>query len=460
MLILALLAGMHLVLWLTHKRLCNMMLTVSLFVIVYSVLWMSVLDLELNAVRSEGTYGSDETEYYAEMTAIVRGETVPGLHPAPGFLEFGSSVLRSSPTQDAIWIRIANILVYSLTVNLVFVIAFSRFEALLEGGTAGSRHGTRRRFLILFIFCCCNGIVIWTVLRVLKESLFMGVLALAFYVAYLSARSRHFLLRAALLVCMLPIGSFLANLRPGSEYLPLLVLAGAFVTERAMHARSAEKKRQKSPRPSVAVMSIGCLGFLLCTVLSYRLLWPQLEARIRYVLLYRQLFGNFFSDTFTSSLVAQGAWGYVLGFLRFVLGPGPIRSAQQIISGNVFMVSVGTGDMLIFLGSLQWWLTLAIGAVGLARGGRKSVRSLLHEFDFVLASLFFIATYTFVYAGTGDTRHRAVLYVLAVPVLLCLWPDVAAKRVHHQDTPRLTPYPHPGHGPGSEQTANGGIVRG
>jgi hypothetical protein len=60
-------------------------------------------------------------------------------------------------------------------------------------------------------------------------------------------------------------------------------------------------------------------------------------------------------------VLATPVVGFLVAMLRFVLGPGPFRSLQQILYGNVFEVSTHLGDLLIFLGSFAWWgLLLAV----------------------------------------------------------------------------------------------------
>ena len=78
--------------------------------------------------------------------------------------------------------------------------------------------------------------------------------------------------------------------------------------------------------------------------------------------------------------------------------------------------------MLIFLGALHWWIALALfffAVLTLSEIRMQFRQILLIGFSFALVASAHIATYVFVYAGTGDTRHRAIMYVLLMPLLVC-----------------------------------------
>jgi len=119
----------------------------------------------------------------------------------------------------------------------------------------------------------------------------------------------------------------------------------------------------------------------------------------------------------------RGAAAVPLSALRFVLGPGPSRSLRQLLTKDVFVVSTRTGDVMIFLGACQWWLLLAVAAV-MAVSRRGQVLDWARQTSpLLLLSLMHLAPYCYVAAGSGDARHRGVLYVLLhlpLALLLCL----------------------------------------
>ncbi len=118
----------------------------------------------------------------------------------------------------------------------------------------------------------------------------------------------------------------------------------------------------------------------------------------------------------TQAFGRTGAFPFYV--VRFVTGPGPIRAAEQVVTGDVFVNSARTGDVAVLEGSIQWWLTLAICGVVWFQRPRALRDTLRRAYDMAAPSLAVIVAYSFIYQGTGDTRHRAFLYCLLACVMV------------------------------------------
>jgi hypothetical protein len=414
MLVLVLFLILHMLLWNRHRGQRKQLITLSLSVVSYFVLWMLILTVELGG----GTYGTDELGYYLEiLQAVAGGLQIPYLSSAPRLIEFGSIVMRSSPSSDAIWLRLANIAMYSLTVNLIYVLVYPKLVTwYLKSISPTMPRKFDRQFLVAFIIFACNGIVVWTVIRVLKEPLLLLLIALAIYAidgALIQSDRRVSPLFSILLVVGAVWG--VSGLRSGATYLIGAALVGAILRESLGHSPASHR----SIRRYFAILFI--LAVISGTVYYFRL---NILEQLQRIKTYEQLFGNYFGDPTTGALKTGNVWlGYLLSVPRFVLGPGPIRALQQLSGQDVFMVSTMTGDVLILLGALQWWIVLMLVFFKLLMS--KEIISQFQQifligFSFTVVAFMHIGTYVFVYAGTGDTRHRAVMYVLLMPLLICI----------------------------------------
>ena len=414
MLVLVLFLILHVLLWNRHRGQRKQLITLSLSIAGYFVLWMLILTIELGG----GTYGSDELGYYLEiLQAVASGLQIPDLSPAPRLIEFGSIVLRSSPSSDVIWLRLANIAMYSLTVNLIYVLVYPRLATWYHKSISPTMpRKFDQQFLVAFIIFACNGIIVWTVIRVLKEPLLLLLIALAIYAidgAFIHSGRRVSPLFSTLLIAGAVWG--VSGLRSGAAYLIGAALVGAILRESLGHSPASHR----SIRRYFAFLFI--LAVISGAVYYFR---SNILDQAQQIKLYEQMFGNYFGDTTTDTLKTGNVWlGYLLSLPRFVLGPGPIRAFQQLSGEEVFMVSTITGDVLILLGALQWWIILTLVSFKLLMS-RKIISQFrqifLIGFSFTVVAFIHMGTYVFLYAGTGDTRHRAVMYVLLMPLLICI----------------------------------------
>lgn len=166
------------------------------------------------------------------------------------------------------------------------------------------------------------------------------------------------------------------------------------------------------------------MGFLF-VVLPFFLALSFLNARQRYFPIYLGaviILLIIFNDLLFSALGRGQAHAVIVGasgqlefshVARFILGPGPYFSLHQLIYGNRFIASTVVGDWMIFLGSVYWYLFLSIFLLLILIRFRKFIKSLGTNLVFFYISAFlYITVYAVFYDGTGDTRHRAVMYFL------------------------------------------------
>jgi len=417
---------LHLLFWMKNRNRFRELLLISSIIIIYSFLWMSFLEMEIRIKNyqefySSTTYGSDERIYWKAIVNATEWEKPPekvinisGI----GFIHFSSWILKNSPIQSTVLLRFVNILLYSLALNLLYILLLKRYQLLnrqiVNLDTSKNWH---RKFLFYFILLSTNGILIWTVIRILKEPLIFFLLIGTIYAIYECFRQGNYLTRFFNLVIIFLFSYFMGKLRTGMEYITILIFFGSLASHRIFRQfainpeKSWEKNFRKTTFLKYIFWGIGVIIFLI-------FIKKSLEKSIEYVLIYKDLFFNFFQNQLTNQLASYGLFGYIIGFFRFLLGPGPIRAVKQLLFGNVFVTSIPTGDYLIFIGSLQWWISLTFFVIFLIKKFRKNLLFFIILADFLIFLFFHIASYTFIYLGTGDTRHRALMYLFTLPFMI------------------------------------------
>lgn len=134
---------------------------------------------------------------------------------------------------------------------------------------------------------------------------------------------------------------------------------------------------------------------------------------------------NIFFETAEAHAKLNGASGSLefSSFFRFLFGPGPYFSLEQLLYSDRFVAFTKTGDFLIFVGSVQWYLVLLLYFFVVIFNFKKFINHLKTPLIFFyFAAIFYVLAYVISYDGTGDTRHRAVMYFLfSVPFAIFLF---------------------------------------
>ena len=409
-----------------HRR---SLIRITLVILSVFILSALILQFELSSYFKSSTYGSDESEYFYWMSdAAESGQgLVPYIGSGLNYLRIGAFSLKTSPIRHAFIIRIINILLYSLCVNIIFIISIERLIPRMKGKSSLSnaeKSWGYQRYTKIFLISCCNGIIIWAVIRILKESLFLLLIACIFLLA------RLFYLRRSLFVRLFSLGLafyfavLLSDVRRGAEFLSLAIFAGTWLVE--AFRGPFIPRRGSMVRPEYARLING-LGVLLVMAGMLFLLQGPIKRRVQYFFSYEKIYQNYYSSTLTSKLNELGPAKYLVALPRFVLGPGPYSSLKRLVSGEVTLagttasesaiVSTNVGNLLIFLGSLQWWVTLVFVFIALLIKRLNAANLFRFTPDFAILISIHVASYVFAYLGTGDTRHRAVMYFLAIPIV-------------------------------------------
>ena len=403
-------------LWAARHR-AHILLRLLVAIGFWCLLWAILLQGELLS-QGRVTYGnatSDESTYYHLMAqGPAHFSDVPGT-PAPAYLWFGSLTLASAFTQDIFWVRFANILVYTLCCGILYLV----LERRLFEQTTGEyviRLNTAQR-TALFAFLASNGIVVWTVIRVLKEPLLCLFLVLACVCIDRQWRpgriSQKFLYMAAFVVLSCLLYFIRQNLTYIVALLWMLALVIALLTRRTSAITRRERFVSYAARVALALLILTLLVAVAYTASDH------IHEATTYTQTYEKLYGNYYQDPTSNALKAMGPAGYVVGIARFILGPGPAHALRQVALGDIFVASASTGDVLILLGAIQWWGALLFALYYAARAG--SILMLIRtSSDWIAIVVIQVLSYTYVYLGTGDTRHRAVMYIFFSPLFMWL----------------------------------------
>ena len=307
----------------------------------------------------EGTVGSDSYFYFLKM---LDDNSSCIDHEASGkaFVCFGKVLFLISPINQHFILVCALYVIYAIIV----VCMLKSFE---------------RDIAKVMLLVYLNPIIIWTISRGLKEVLIFASLAVAFIIL----ERKKYTLFWLFLICIL-----LEYTKPSGGLMLLISLFLAHFTSKI--------RNQK-----LAILAISsCMVFVI--------LRAQEFLQDSAIFMHRSLT---LGQENAVSLISFGK-----NAIRFLLGPGPIRAVENFFYSNSFLVSSKVGDIYIFFGALLWWILVAgfafIFGLKLLNMGSNTSHTRLDKprLLFFWYGLIYTFSYTVAYDGTGDTRHRAVLY--------------------------------------------------
>lgn len=362
---------------------------ITFIALIWNVGFLTLLHLEL-ALSGTDTYGSDESIYYSSMleaTTIEKWFSFVRDDYNFTYVLFGTLILKTSWFPSVFLIRFGNVL---LLINTLVVVYFFIRRFL-------SVHSNSAYWVILFIGI--NGMITWTAVRNLKDTLFLYVLVILLYLLFDMWYKKKFniwRITVMALACYV-----LTDIRQWFIYL-LISLIVVLLTVGLI-----KKKRY-------LLSVIICVSIFILTI-SFA------QQGLNILIMYTKSYSGIFGDDQMTQFVGGNILSLPLSMARFILGPGPIRG---LFGSESFMYYTTTGNILITAGSLVWWFVLPLFLLSLL-----SWKHLKRHYALLLIIIFYWATYSYAYAGSGDTRLRAVLYVFCAIYTLPFLVNLKSKNI-------------------------------
>lgn len=340
----------------------------ALLGVLFILLFISTINgLDLINDNYFGTYGSDAMYYHINAVNLLKGFHDEFLSPA--FVWYQSILLYLFPSREHVFFIYLNCLVY---VFICLILMKSLDVEILQNASS------QLIFLLL-----SNGIILWVVIRGVKEVLvFLSIAVFLYLLKFnLFLKFLGFVIFAALHYYLKP---------SGLAFAVVVVLTAMFLY-----------------KASLKIIFVTSL--FMCITLFY--LYENFQFIFQVLKDHQEL-----------SLREQGLadveislFSFAVAPIRFILGPGPIKSFEQILYQDLFISSTLLGDVLIFFGSFAWWVMLAIFVHKFIK---YKFSFSFSEYVLMSYSLLYVLSYSVSYLGTGDTRHRAILYFCTLPIFI------------------------------------------
>jgi len=352
---------------------------------IWSATWLLLLQYELIIAGSTtGTYGGDATYYYNAMyIGYIADNPTQAISSYYNqlYIWLGIIICKTSPFFSIIWVKIGNIVLLLYIISMIYIMLY--------------RAGVPRQITaFICLFAGLNGIVTWMCIRNLKDTLFLFFLvfncfiAVNFYSFYKRKAIKSIIIFSFFLILLsIILSSWFRDIRQWAYIIPWLIMISLLVRI-LMDNRSINRGI-----PILGASVILLLPIIIPTVIGTDVI-SSFET-------YASTIG--LGEKTGHSLIN----GIIVGLLRFVIGPGPIRA---MMGNDTFLVTTNIGNILIFLGALMWWLVIPLMVLRI----KELIKIIPKEIIIVTPFLTYVFIYIYVYQGSVETRFRAVLYIVSM----------------------------------------------
>lgn len=238
---------------LRFKAFARPALGAALLLLAYYAGWLWLLQTNLSAYSPDGTYGSDARYYWRCMQSVAHGFTRASNHDGRVYVWWGAQILQTAP-EAVIWVKIGNLLLTCNAFLFVFGLIARRFPEATPR--------TMRLLLWTTWAAFANGVVVWMVIRNIKENLLLALLT-GYIAAVVSITDSARLSRTAktVLMALLTVSAVwpLENIRPFGGAFASIFLAAHLLRLCLLQSRS--RKRRFVGKTIIAAAGLG-IGLL------------------------------------------------------------------------------------------------------------------------------------------------------------------------------------------------------
>ncbi|GFR35997.1 hypothetical protein [Thermobrachium celere] len=334
--------------------------------IMFQLFLLIIYRLELKYL-GRVVYYSDAEDYWRHTLEYLSGNYYSAYNEV--YIWICYFIQKSSPFVWVGWNNIYNILITNLSIIMCsYIISIEKGEV--------------KQFLNFTLF---NPLVIYALMRNLKDATYLFFVCLIIYVYYLVKQIQSKFAWMFYFIFCIIMSIFLYGIRPWAFLTSIVAIY--FIIEK-IKIRSITK-----------LLLIGFFIFFIRIIITLNVNFKRMYDSV-----------NLWLPIVLKSAQSLTLLEKILAIPRLFLGPGPFRS---ILGHEYFLFYTLTGNIMAFLGSIFWWIELAIILSVIITYGNIDVNktSVFSRYMFYNLILFCII-YSMAYGGSSELRFRGVLYIM------------------------------------------------
>lgn len=350
----------------------NKILIYMTIAVILQLIWFVLYRINLGYIGRE-VYYSDAEVYWDATKTLLLGNPIVAYNKT--YIYMCYLIQKMSLFSWVGWNNIFNILCIDLSVTMTISIMYKEIK------------GKKDIDKIVYLIICTlyNPLIIYSLMRNLKDALFLFIITFIGYLLEKNVNKR--IINSIPFIIFLFISiPILYNIRPWGFLISIM----AFIL--FMYEKSNRQKVKKSKKRHLLILISIFISFMLAIKI------PIINATL-----------NMWVPIVLKSSSGRSVIENLLGIAKLFVGPGPIRS---LFGNTYFMFTTTLGNIMSFIGSIIWYLELSILSVGLKKPIQKIKNSNIFVKYMLLTIVLYILIYVMQYGGSTELRFRGILYII------------------------------------------------
>ena len=349
----------------------NKVLVCMIGAMIIQSIWLILYRTNLSYIGRE-VYFSDAEAYWNATKKLLLGETIIEYNRL--YIYICYFIQKTSPLIWVGWNNIFNILCIDLTVTMIINIAYKNAKCK-----------DIKKITLLMFYTLYNPLIIYSLMRNLKDALFLLMITLIGYLLELNIYKKivNCIPFLAFLIISIPI---LYNIRPWGFLISIVALL-LFINERY---------NMKNTKRNIQKLGILIVATVMCFI-AYKKI-PIINSTL-----------NMWVPIVLKSSTTRSVFDNVLGIAKLFVGPGPIRS---MFGNNYFMFTTSLGNIMSTIGAIVWYWELSRFIAGIKSPIKKVRNTNIFIKYMIITIILYILIYVMQYGGSTELRFRGVLYII------------------------------------------------
>lgn len=302
-----------------------------------------------------------------------------------------------------IWVGWNNLLnITCINFSIVFIVySLTNFEINNENDDE-----LYKKIKLLLILTMFNPFIIYSLMRNLKDALFM---AYVLFIAFILNRaiSKNNIVFSLITYLFFSISIYtMIQLRPWGFIIPLIAIIYLTIYLLINLINKIKKEFEINRVKIILFLILTLVALIFVSFILCFKVFPHVIATLRVWI-----------PSVMDSLMQRNLISMLLGFFKFIVAPGPLRS---LFGNKYFIHYTNSGNIMCCIGQIMWWFSIIIilSNVIISIKDKKTNFDIKKHFcNFIsIITFIYIVIYVIQYGGTAEIRLRAVMYIFVFSI--------------------------------------------
>ena len=268
-----------------------------------------------------------------------------------------------------------------------------------------------KKIRLLLILTMFNPFIIYSLMRNLKDALFM---VYVFFIAFILNKSikKNNIVFSLITYLFFSISIYaMIQLRPWGFIIPLIAIIYLTICLFVNLIKKIKKEFEINKLRITLFLIFTLVALIFVFFILCFKVFPHIIVTLRVWI-----------PSVVNSLMQRNLISVLLGIFKFIVAPGPLRA---LLGNKYFVHYTESGNVMCCIGQIMWWtaIVIIISNVIISIKNKRINFNIKKSFcNFMsIISFIYIAIYVIQYGGTAEIRLRAVMYIFSFSIFFSIF---------------------------------------